>query len=96
MLLTLSRLINSLHLNSRYAYTITGILYNTDKKGQATQWSDEKEMQKAAKFQYPVYLLPNESMPEISLNVNEYAGPSRQKRQAVGNNSEPIPCETTA
>lgn len=58
-----------------------------DTERQATHWKDEEEMQTAVNFQYPVLLKPNESMPEITLNMNGYIVLSRKTRQSV---EEPI------
>lgn len=54
-----------------------------DFKGQLTRWKDEKEMERATKFHYPVLLGSNESIPEISLNINGHSGRVRQTRQSI-------------
>ena len=63
-----------------------------DSEVQATQWQNEEEMQRAVKFQYPV---PNESIPEITLNMNGHISHSRKTRQSGDEPILSMPCKAS-
>ena len=48
---------------------------------QSTQWQNENEMQRAARLQYPVFLQPDQSMPEINVSISLGSGRVRKTRQ---------------
>lgn len=54
---------------------------NEDKERQSTSWQNDNEMQRAIRLQYPVFLQPDQSMPEINVSINLGSGHFRNTRQ---------------
>ena len=54
---------------------------NEDNERQSTPWQSNDEMQRAARLQYPVFLQPDQSIPEINVSINLGSGRLRKTRQ---------------
>lgn len=54
---------------------------NEDNEGQSTPWKNDNEMQRAARLQYPVFLQPDQSIPEINVSISLGSGRLRKARQ---------------
>ena len=54
-----------------------------EEERQSTQWQNENEMQIASTLQYPVFLQPGQSIPELNMSINLQSKHLRRTRQAI-------------